>query len=139
MRSLDAVGSHLAVVLVVDPVAPSRHLMWRLLSQSFGVIEAVDARAARDWLACRPDIDALVVQNDLPDGRGSDLVRSLAKSRVAAASQAVVVARPVDLRAVAMSLASWFFGHDARKAETLLGDAERLSSHRQGARAGVGA
>ena len=122
------VGGRLPVVLVVDPVAVSRHTMWRLLNWAFGVIEASSAGDARDWLAFRPNIDAIVVHDDLPDDRGIDLVDSLARARVAAASQAVVVARPVDLRKVVTSLAGWFFSCDAGKIEKLLHEAERLAS-----------
>jgi response regulator RpfG family c-di-GMP phosphodiesterase len=126
MSSLDA--GRLPIVLVVDPVVASRHTMWRLLSQSFGVLEAPDARRASDWLACRPNIDALVVQRELPDTYGSEFVKSLAAARIPVASRTIMVARPVDLRTLVTSLAGWFFSRDTRKTEALLRDAERLIS-----------
>ena len=55
--NLDVAVARLPIVLVVDPVAASRQTMWRLLSRSFGVLEAPDARRAREWLTCRPSID----------------------------------------------------------------------------------
>jgi response regulator RpfG family c-di-GMP phosphodiesterase len=126
MISLDA--ARLPIVLVVDPVVASRHTMWRLLSRSFGVLEAPDARRASDWLACRPNIDALVVQRELPDTHGSEFVRGLAAARIPVASRTIMVARPVDLRTLVTSLAGWFFSRDAGKTEALLRDAERLIS-----------
>jgi response regulator RpfG family c-di-GMP phosphodiesterase len=126
MFSLDA--ARLPIVLVVDPVVASRHTMWRLLSRSFGVLEAPDARRASDWLACRPNIDALVVQRELPDTYGSEFVKSLAAARIPVASRTIMVARPVDLRTLVTTLAGWFFSRDAGKTEALLRDAERLIS-----------
>jgi DNA-binding response OmpR family regulator len=102
-----------------------------VLSRSFGVLEAPDARRARDWLTDRTDIDALIVQRELPDAHGSDLVKSLASERLEVASHALLVTRPVDLRAVLMSLTSWFFtrdGRDAMTAEALRREAARLVS-----------
>jgi DNA-binding NtrC family response regulator len=124
---IDPVVGRLPVVLVVDPVATSRHMMWRLLNGAFGVIEAPDAQRAREWIASRPDIDALVVQNDLPDAHGHDLVKGLDEAHVTAATRALVVRRPVDLHRVVISLARWFFARDARSAEALLREAERLA------------
>lgn len=126
MFSLDA--ARLPIVLVVDPVAASRQTMWRLLSRSFGVLEAADARRARDWLTHRPNIDALVVQEELPDAQGSELVKSFATAQVAVASRAILVARPVDLRTVVTRLAGWFFSRDATRAKVLWREADRLSS-----------
>ena len=126
MFSLDA--ARLPIVLVVDPMVASRHAMWRLLSRSFGVLEAPDARRARDWLTSRPNIDALVVQMELPDAQGSDLVKSFATAQVAVASRAILVARPVDLRMVVTRLAGWFFSRDAMRAEVLWREADRLCS-----------
>jgi hypothetical protein len=120
MFSLDTSAARLPIVLVVDPVAASRFAMWRLLSGSFGVLEAPDARRARDWLTCRRDIDALVVQGGLPDAHGSELVLRLLTERVPAASRALVIARPVDVRRVVTTLAGWFFSRDAGKAQALL-------------------
>jgi hypothetical protein len=126
LLSLDA--TRLPIVLVVDPVVASRHTMWRLLNRSFGVLEAPDALRARVWLNRRPNIDALVVQRELPDAYGSEFVTSLAAARVAVASRTIVVERPVDLRTLVASLAGWFFSRDAGKTAALLREAERLVS-----------
>jgi response regulator RpfG family c-di-GMP phosphodiesterase len=128
MISLDTAVTRLPIVLVVDPVAASRQTMWRLLSRSFGVLEAPDARRAYDRLACRPDIDALVVQRELPDADGEAFVESLAAGRAVYASRALLVTRPVDLRTVLRSLTGWFFARDPRKADALLREAHRLVS-----------
>ncbi len=117
--------ARLPIVLVVDPVVASRHALWRLLSRSFGVLEAPDARRAREWLACRPNIDALVVQRELPDTSGSDFVKSLAAARIPVASRTIVVARPVDLHALVTSLAGWFFAREAGKIDVRLREADR--------------
>jgi hypothetical protein len=120
------------LVLLVDPVVASRHWMWRSLSRAFGVIEAPDAKGARDWIAQRPDIDALVVQDDLPDERGVELVCDLAKESHPIAAHAIVLARPNvdvsllaaagaaivergDLRTLLAKLAAWFFPVTARQ------------------------
>jgi hypothetical protein len=126
MFSMDT--ARVPIVLVVDPVVATRHRLWRLLSLSFGVLEAPDARRARDWLTYRPNIDALVVQMELPDAQGSDLVKSFATAQVAVASRAILVARPVDLRTVVTRLAGWFFSRDAARAELLWREADRLCS-----------
>jgi DNA-binding response OmpR family regulator len=109
MMSVDATVARLPIVLVVDPVAASRQTLWRLLSGSFGVLEAPDAQRARDWLACRPSIDALVVQRELPDGDGGELVESLVAERAAVASRVILVTRPVDVDTVLKSLVAWFY------------------------------
>jgi response regulator RpfG family c-di-GMP phosphodiesterase len=121
-------STRLPIVLVVDPVVASRHIMWRLLSRSFGVLEAPDARGASAWLTSRPNIDAVVVQRELPDIYGSEFVESLAAARLAVASRAILVARPVDLRTVVTSLAGWFLARDDRRAEVLLREADRFVS-----------
>ena len=82
------------LVLLVDPVVASRHWMWRGLSRAFGVLEAGSAGGARDWIARRPDIDALVVQDELPDGRGLELVEELASEHHPVVSRSIVLARP---------------------------------------------
>jgi hypothetical protein len=128
MNSLDAAVARLPIVLVVDPVVASRFTMWRMLSRSFGVLEAPDARGALDLLAFRRDVDALVVQQELPDARGSDLVESLVTARAAVASRVMLVTRPVDTRTVLKNLTGWFFSRDVRKAEALLREADRLVS-----------
>jgi hypothetical protein len=43
MIGLDPTVARFPIVLVVDPVAASRFMMWRLLNGSFGVLEAEDA------------------------------------------------------------------------------------------------
>ncbi len=128
MISLDATVARLPIVLVVDPVTASRFTIWRMLSKSFGVLEARDARHAYDWLARRPSIDALVVQRELPDADGGEFVSSLAATQAAVASRAILVERPVDLRTVVESLVGWFFARDVRKAEALFREADRLVS-----------
>ncbi|HZU84045.1 MAG TPA: hypothetical protein VE987_14050 [Polyangiaceae bacterium] len=130
------------LVLLVDPSVTSRHWMWRALNPC-GVLEAASARGAREWIARRPDIDALVVEDDLPDGRGVDLVRDLVVTSHPAASRAIVLARPSaewarlahagatlvergDLGAVLAKLAGWFLARDGGLAKALLREAERL-------------
>lgn len=130
------------LVLLVDPVVTSRHWMWRGLSRAFGVLEAGSAGGARDWIARRPDIDALVVQDELPDGRGLELVNELASEHHPVVSRSIVLARPGsrwstsalagatliergDLRAVVSKLATWFLARDAWLARALLRDADR--------------
>jgi CheY-like chemotaxis protein len=81
-----------ALVLIVDPQVETRHWLWRLLSSAFGVIEAKNALAARRWIDERPDIDALIIDDELPDARGSDLVRELARSHHPIAQRSIVVA-----------------------------------------------
>jgi len=142
MMNLDSAGGRPPLVLLVDPVVTSRHWMWRTLSRAFGVLEAVNAQGARDWLDRRPDIDALVVEDELPDERGLDLVRALATDSHPIASRAIVLARPSpdwarfghagatliargDLRAVLAKLASWFLARDAGLARALLREADR--------------
>ena len=97
---------------------------------------------ARDWIARRPDIDALVVQDELPDGRGLELVNELASEHHPVVSRSIVLARPGsrwstsalagatliergDLRAVVSKLATWFLARDAWLARALLRDADR--------------
>ena len=119
MINLDVAARRLPLVLVVDPVAASRHMVWRVLSRSFGVLEAPDARRARGWLTDRADIGALVVQRELPDAHGSEFVESLASARLDVASRSILVTRPVDVRAVLTSLAGWFFSRDVKKADAV--------------------
>jgi hypothetical protein len=145
MMSLNAGGSRPPLVLLVDPVIPSRHWMWRSLSRAFGVLEAGDARGAREWMARRPDIDALVVEDDLPDERGMEFVRALASDENPIVSRSIVLARPSpdwarlahggatllergDPLAVVAKLASWFLARDAGLARALLRDAGRRRS-----------
>jgi response regulator RpfG family c-di-GMP phosphodiesterase len=111
-----------ALVLIVDPDILARHWMWRALSRAFGVLEAATADGARRWLEERPDIDALVVADALPDRRGSDLVDELRRASHPIASRAILLAPPGaarrsahailvdrdDVRAVLTTLASWF-------------------------------
>ena len=126
MFSLDTAVARLPLVLVVDPVAASRLLIWRLLSRSFGVVEAADAQGARDWLASRPDIGALVVQAELAQADGSEFLKSL--STVSIASRILIVGKPVDVRQVATILAGWFFTRDTGKTLALLRAADRSVS-----------
>ena len=131
MQTTYVAASRPPLVLLVDPVVTSRHFMWRSLSRAFGVIEAPDAKGARDWIAQRPDIDALVVQDELPDASGVELVRDLAKESHPIAAHAIVLARPNadasafaaigaaivergDLRTLLAKLAAWFFPATAR-------------------------
>jgi hypothetical protein len=142
MMSLGAAGGGPPLVLLVDPIVASRHWMWRTLSRAFGVLEACDARGARAWIAHRPDIDALVIEDELPDERGLDLVRSLATAKNPIASRSIVLARPNpdwariaqagatlvehgDLRAVLSKLAGWFLVRDAGLARALLREVDR--------------
>ena len=143
--NLDTTGGKAPLVLVVDPFVASRHFMWRALSRAFGVLEASSADAAWTWIASRPDIDALVVQDELPDRRGLDLVRDLASTMHPVARRAIVLARPTpdwaaiaqagltliergDLRAVSAKLASWLLSRDASLTKALMREAERLSA-----------
>jgi hypothetical protein len=143
--NLDTACGKAPLVLVVDPFVASRHFMWRALSRAFGVLEAASADAASTWISSRPDIDALVVQDELPDGRGLDLVRDLVSARHPVARRAIVLARPTpdwaaiaqagltliergDLRAVSAKLASWLLSRDSSLAKALLREAERLSA-----------
>ena len=128
LENLDAAAARLPIVLVIDPVAASRLSLWRLLSRSFGVLEAPDAKRALACLGCRPQIDALVVQEHLPDASGAELVESLATARVPAASRAVLVSRPVDQRSVLAALSRSLFAREPRRVEALLREAERMVS-----------
>jgi response regulator RpfG family c-di-GMP phosphodiesterase len=114
--------SRRALVLVVDPKPETRHWMWRLLSRTFGVLEAPNAKLARSWIEERPDIDALIVDDELPDSRGSDLVKELASSSHPIAQRAIVVASEWrrmmlgglvvvergDIKAILQRLGMWF-------------------------------
>jgi response regulator RpfG family c-di-GMP phosphodiesterase len=144
--NLDAAFGRPPLVLLVVPSASSRHWMWRALSHAFGVLEAGSARAASDWIDRRPDIDALIVENELPDARGVDFVHKLASARHPVASRAIVLARPStewarmvqrpgatliergDLRAVVTKLAGWFLARDANVVRALMREAERLGA-----------
>jgi response regulator RpfG family c-di-GMP phosphodiesterase len=142
--NLDVTVGRSPLVLLVDPLVASRHFMWRALNRAFGVIEAGSAGAARAWIASRPDIDAIVVQDELPDERGLELVRDLAHARHPVARRSIVLARPNpdwaaiaqagltliergDLRAISAKLATWFLARDASVAKALMREADRLS------------
>lgn len=142
--NLDTASGRTPLVLLVDPFVASRHFMWRALSRAFGVIEAANATAARTWIESRPEIDALVVQDELPDQRGLELVRDLTRARHPVARRSIVLARPAadwaaiaqagltliergDLRAVSAKLASWLLARDAGLARALMREADRLS------------
>jgi response regulator RpfG family c-di-GMP phosphodiesterase len=137
-------------VLLVDPILASRHSMWRVLSRAFGVLEAESAAAARAWMTRRPDIDALVVEDDLPDERGLEFVRGLAKARHPIASRAIVLSRTHagergdgasanaganatvvargDLREVLSKLGAWILTRDAVLARAVLREAQRFQA-----------
>jgi hypothetical protein len=119
--------------------------MWRALNRAFGVIEAGSAGGARTWIASRPDIDAIVVQDELPDQRGLEFVRELVHAKHPVARRSIVLARPNpdwaaiaqagltliergDLRAISAKLASWLLSRDAGLAKALMREAERLSA-----------
>jgi response regulator RpfG family c-di-GMP phosphodiesterase len=143
--NLDAAGGRSPLVLLVDPFVTSRHFMWRALTRAFGVIEAGNAGAARAWIASRPDIDAIVVQDELPDQRGLELVRELVHEKHPVARRSIVLARLSpdwaaiaqagltliergDLRAISAKLASWLLLRDAVLAKALMREADRLSA-----------
>jgi CheY-like chemotaxis protein len=144
-RVLDGANRRPPLVLLVDPSPASRHFMWRTLSRVFGVIEAGSANAARVWIGRRPDLDALVVQDELPDQTGIELVREVSSARHPVAARAIVLARPSpdwtaiaqagltliergDLRGVLGKLAGWFLARDANLAKVLMREAERLGA-----------
>jgi CheY-like chemotaxis protein len=128
MIDSNAAASRLPLVLVVDPVAASRQTLWRLLSPFCAVLEAPGAQRAQDWLTLRPNIDALVVQQDLPDLPGREFLASLASARVPVASRAVLVTRPLDTHDVFTKLSGCLFTRDIRKADALRREAARLAS-----------
>ncbi len=97
----------------------------------------------RQWIERRPDVDAIVVQDELPDERGLELVRELATARHPIAARSIVLARRSpdwgaiaragltlvergDVRTVVTKLAGWFFARDASLAKALIREAERL-------------
>jgi DNA-binding NtrC family response regulator len=113
---MSSYAQRLPIVLVVDPVSESRFAMWRLLGARFGVIEAADARGVREWLASRQDIDAIVVQRELPDGDGSEVLDSLASAWAPASLRSIVMDRADDARSVVERLTRSFFSRDADRA-----------------------
>jgi response regulator RpfG family c-di-GMP phosphodiesterase len=128
MVTVDTAAARLPLVLVIDPVASSRLVLWRLLSRSFGVIEAPNARRARACLEQWPHVDAIVVQRELPDTSGEELVSSLSAAHVPAAARAVFVSRPIDLRSVLTTLSASVFAREPRRAAALQREADRLIS-----------
>jgi hypothetical protein len=119
--------------------------MWRALSLTFGVLEAGDAGSARAWIDSRPDIDAMVVQDELPDQRGMELVRGLVAARHPVSDRSIVLARRSpdwtriaqagltliehgDLRAVSSKLASWLLSRDAGLVKVLMREVDRLGA-----------
>ena len=143
--NVDAAGGRSPLVLLVDPFVTSRHSMWRALNRAFGVIEAGSATAARTWIASRPDIDAIVVQDELPDQRGLEFVRELVAAKHPVASRSIVLARRSpdwvwiaqagltliergDLRAVSSKLASWLLSRDAGLVRVLMREVDRLGA-----------
>jgi response regulator RpfG family c-di-GMP phosphodiesterase len=144
MMNLDAVSGRPPLVLLVDPFVASRHFMWRALSRAFGVLEARSASSARTWIERRPDIGALVLDDELPDQRGLELVQELTTAKHPIITRTIVLARSGpdwaeiahagltliergDLRAVAAKLAGWFLARDANLAIALMREADRLS------------
>ncbi len=146
MTHLEATLNRPPLVLLVDPVVASRHSMWRVLSRGFAVLEAGSAAAARAWMTQRPDIDVLVVEDDLPDGRGVDFVQGLVEQRHPIASNAVVLSGSTDddarsfaeagaaliergdLCGLLSKLASALLARDAMLARFLMREAERFRS-----------
>jgi DNA-binding NtrC family response regulator len=126
MMNVDAVAGRLPLVLVVDPLVSSRHRLWRVLHRAFGVLEAEDLESARAWLGRRPDIDAVLVQNDLPDGSGADLAREMGEAHHPAADRVLVMGDPEGLHGVLAKLASWVSSRDAVGARNVLREAERM-------------
>src|SRR5579883_1320981 len=142
MMSAGAAVDGPPLVLLVDPVVASRQWMWRALSSGFGVVEAGTAQAARDWLDQRPEIDAIVVQDPLPDGSGVDLVADLAREGHPVAARAIVLAdrgpasarlAPLgatliergDVRSVLSKLGQWFFLRNSSVMRALAREAVR--------------
>jgi response regulator RpfG family c-di-GMP phosphodiesterase len=126
-----------ALVLLVDAKVESRHWLWRTLSQAFGVIEAASAAAARRWIRERPDIDAIIVDDELPDARGHELVGELAREANPIAGRAIVVAahaaeiapnvvEPGDVCAILSKLTGWLVGRDVAAARALLREFTRF-------------
>ena len=70
----------------------------------------------------------MLVQTDLPDAPGAELVSSLGKLGMGRTSRAILVTRPIDVRNVVTRLADWFFANDARRAQRLFREADRLVS-----------
>jgi response regulator RpfG family c-di-GMP phosphodiesterase len=141
--NLETIGARSPLVLVVDPTIASRHRMWRALSRAFGVLEAVSADTARTWIKTRPDIDALVVQEELPDQSGVDFVRALASEQHPIVRRAIVQTKvvsrdagmagftmlaPGDLRGVSAKLASWLLVRDVGTAKALMREVDRLGA-----------
>ena len=124
MMNLDTAAGRLPLVLVVDAAVSSRHVLWRTLHRAFGVLEADAVASARTWLARRPDIDALVVHGDLPDGSGEELAREWLDLHPA--SKRVAILKHGDLRGVVEGLATWLSSRDASSTRLLLRDADRL-------------
>jgi response regulator RpfG family c-di-GMP phosphodiesterase len=142
MASVDITADRPPLVLLVDPVVLSRQWMWRALSAVFGVVEAGTARGALDWLEQRPEIDALVVQDELPDGSGAELVAELANRGHPVASRAIVLASESsrsarlaslgctllergDFRSVLGKLGQWFFERNSAVMRALAREGRR--------------
>jgi response regulator RpfG family c-di-GMP phosphodiesterase len=143
--NLETTRGRSPLVLLVDPAIASRHFMWRALNRTFGVLEAVSADSARAWITSRPDIDALVVQDDLPDQSGVEFVRQLASDRHPIARRAIVQVKMSpesaaighagmtlieggDLRAISTKLASWLLARDAGLVRALMREVDRLGA-----------
>jgi response regulator RpfG family c-di-GMP phosphodiesterase len=133
-------------VLLVDPKIESRHWLWRILSQAFGVLEAASASAARRWIRERPDIDALIVEDELPDATGRELVDELVRERNPIARRAIVVAahdaglagnvvEHGDVSAILTKLTVWLVGRDVAAAHLLLKEFGRFPENARKLRA----
>jgi hypothetical protein len=113
------------LLLLVDGRASTRHWMWRSLTRDFGLVEASTGREARARIARRSDLEAMVIENELPDERGLEVAAHLARVHHPLASRTIVLAgasdlkqrSPVegailverdDLRIVLLQLAAWF-------------------------------
>lgn len=142
MMNVDTTAGRLPLVLLVDPTVSSRHALWRTLHRAFGVLEADSVASARTWLTRRPDIDALVVHSNLPDGRGEEVAGEWLGQQAPTRRALLLTEGPVetppadvgrlprvdaaDLRAVVEGLASWLTARDPAQARLLRRDADSL-------------
>src|SRR5271166_6346025 len=101
MMNVGTTVGRLPLVLLVDSAVSSRHALWRTLHRGFAVLEADSADSARTWIGRRPDIDALVVHGDLPDGRGEDLAREWLELHPSIKRTVVVATSNIDPAAAA--------------------------------------
>ena len=124
-------GMHRALILIVDSKVESRHWLWRHLgNHGFGVLEAPNADCALRWIDERPDIDAMIIDDELVDGRGAEIARELSQEQHPIAERAVVIAsewRRVmlsglhvvergDIESLMSTLSKWFAPSAPRRA-----------------------